>query len=287
MKILIAGDWHGDCNAQSVAHNPSVSVGRSKKASSIMAIDAAAKHGAEHIIQCGDFGLWPGWFGFVFLDRLNAALIESNVQLIWLDGNHEDFDQLDRFVKFNPQNEKGQTFIRSNILYSPRGCGWTWDHKRFLTVGGAHSIDKEWRTEGESWWPQETLTDAQVNGIISNAKARRVKGKPEVDYMFTHDCHPNTPFRHRLKPDLDSQFHREKMREIALAVRPGIWFHGHMHTKYDWKLSYAPPFSEESGKLTQVYGLADGREKDSWGILDTEDDSFTFETDFRKGMFDD
>lgn len=262
-----------------------MSFARSKGAASIKAVDHAVQHGAQHIIQCGDFGLWPGWFGFVYLDRLNAALIEANVQLIWLDGNHEDYDQLERFVKFNPMNDKGQTFIRSNILYSARGCAWTWDDKRFLTVGGAYSIDREWRTPHESWWEQEQLTDSQVKGVINNAVSRRAKGKPEVDYMFTHDCHPSTPFKHRLKDDLESTFHREKMREIAHAVRPSFWWHGHMHERYDWTLGYSKPFSDEDSLETRVFGLADGREKDSWGILDTETDEFLFETDLRKGMF--
>ena len=281
IKLLIAGDWHGDCNAPSVASNTSVHKARSKGASSIVAVDNAVKYGAQWIIQCGDFGLWPGWFCFVYLDRLNAALIEANVHLIWLDGNHEDFDQLERLVKHNPRNDRGQTFIRSNILYSPRGCVFTLDHKRFMTVGGAFSIDKEWRTPHDSWWPQEQITMEQLQIILNQVESGRAKHRPEVDYLFTHDCHPNTPFKHRIKDDVESNLHRRKIATIANAVRPKMWWHGHMHERYDWTLPYGVPFSLEDGQTTEVHGLADGREKDSWGILDTEDNSFIFETDIR------
>lgn len=283
IKVLIAGDWHADCNAPSVAGSVSVEAARKKGAASILAVDNAVKYGAQWIIQVGDWGgTWPGFHGMVFTDRLNAALSQANVHLVWLDGNHEGFDLLDQLVKINPMNQRGQTFIRSNILYSPRGCAWVLDNKRFMTVGGAYSIDKQWRTIHESWWPQEQLTDSQVHGIVANATARRAKDKPEVDYLFTHDCHPNTPFKHRIKDDVESNLHRRKIATIANAVRPKMWWHGHMHEVYDWTLPYGVPFSLEDGQTTEVYGLADGREKDSWGILDTEDDSFIFETDINK-----
>lgn len=286
MKLLIHGDLHGDANAQGAANVVSPDAARKKNAASIIAVDNAVKHGCQFIIQVGDFGLWPGWFGFVYLDRLNAALIEANVRLIWCDGNHEDFDQLERFVKYNPTNQRGQVFIRSNILYSPRGTQWVLDNKRFMTVGGAVSVDREWRKPHESWWEQEQITDVQMQGIINNARARRERGKPEVDYLFTHDCHPHTPFKNRLKPDFDSVVHRDKIKAIVDEVRPRMWWHGHMHERYDWTLPHGVPFSYEDGPTTKIFGLADGREKDSWGILDTETDEFTFDTDFLKGAFD-
>jgi len=286
MKFIIAGDWHGDCNAQSAASNPSPKYARTKKASSIVAIDNAVKYGAEFIIQVGDFGLWPGWFGMVYLDRMNAALIEANVRVIWLDGNHEDFDQLDRLKQYGLKNQRGQFFLRSNILYSPRGTAWVMDNKRFMTVGGAYSIDKEWRKAGESWWPQETLTDNEVLGIVNNARSRRERGKPEVDYLFTHDCHPYTPFKHRLKNDPESNIHRDKIKEIADAVRPKMWWHGHMHEKYVWELPHGVPFDPVEGPVTKVFGLADGREKESWGVLDTETDEFLFESQLKGSIFD-
>ena len=287
MKILVHGDMHGDINAQSVAGNVSVRMARQKNASSIKAVDHAVQHGCEWIIQVGDFGYWVGWSGMVFLDRLNAALIDANIRFIWLDGNHESFDQLEIAVKYAPRNQAGQTFIRSNILYSPRGCAFTMDHKRFMTVGGAYSIDKQYRKAGESWWPQETLTDNEVLGIVNNATARRQKGKPEVDYLFTHDCHPNTPFRARLKNDPESNIHRDKIKAVVSAVQPRFMFHGHMHTKYDWTLPHGVPFDPVEGPVTKVYGLSDGIENGSWGVLNTEDDSFMFDEDLKGSIFDD
>lgn len=223
-------------------------------------------------------GFWPGYSGIVYLDRLNAYCMENDITFTWLDGNHEDHDQLKVLVGLNPQNKNGQTYIRSNIIYSPRGCAWEMDGKRFMTVGGAYSIDKAWRKPHISWWPDETLSDKQLTGIINRANTRRLAGKSEVDYLFTHDCHPNTPFKYRIKMDIESQMHREKMREIANAVRPAMWFHGHMHEKYVWTLGYRPPFTEPEvdEETTDVYGLACDGMDDNCGVLDTATSEFTY-----------
>lgn len=261
MKLLILGDTHGNTRWF------------------VTVIKRAKELNVEWIIQLGDFGLWPGWAGVRYLDDVNRALIEHNVNLIWLDGNHEDFNQLDALVKLQPKNDNGQTYIRSQILYSPRGCLWTMDNKKFMTVGGAVSIDKQWRTAGKSWWPQEQLTELEEFGIVTRAMDRRQKGKPDVDYLFTHDCHPLTPFTHLIN-DPDSDAHRQKMKRIFNAVLPKMWFHGHMHAKYAWPLFHAAPF-DVSDDHTEVYGLECDGCTDSWGILDTETDRFKFASDLR------
>ena len=243
----------------------------------ITAVQRAKELNVEWIIQCGDFGLWPGWAGVRFLDEVNAALIDNKVNLMWLDGNHEDFDQLESLIKLQPKNKNGQTYIRSQILYSPRGCLWEMNNKIFMTVGGAVSIDRKWRVPHESWWPQEQLTDVEVYGIVARAIDRRQKDKPNVDYLFTHDCHPLTPFKN-LIDDPTSSMHRDKIKRIFNAVLPSMWFHGHMHTKYTWPLFHALPFEDFAvgDKHTEVYGLECDGMFYNWGILDTETNKFEF-----------
>lgn len=200
--------------------------------------------------------------------------------MIFIDGNHDFFPMIEGLVAINPKNDHGQTYIRSQILYSPRGCQWKMDGKQFMTVGGAVSVDRAYRTQGKSWWPQEQLTDSEAHGIVARTSARRLAGKPDVDFLFTHDCHPSTPFAYRLRDDPESNIHRDKMKRVFDAVLPKMWFHGHMHSKYVWPLFHAAAF-QISDKHTEVYGLECDGVTDSWGILDTEFYRFKFASDFR------
>lgn len=266
MKALILGDTHGNTQA------------------AIKASIRARQRGAKIIVQCGDFGLWDHFYdGVEFLDKLNEQLGHDRIKLVWTDGNHENHDRLEWYVQNNPKSKNGHTYIRSNILYSPRGHYWTWDNKKFMTVGGAVSIDKDYRLGREQWgekpsgdrtlyWPNEQLTDEQVSHIIKTMDARRVAGKQGIDYLFTHDCSNKTPFRDRLKPDIDSQIHRQRMDEVLKAVRPKMQFHGHMHTKYEWDnwLDY------DGDEPIKTFGLECDGMFWNWGILDTETDTFEF-----------
>lgn len=268
IKFIVAGDFHGN-----EAHARSV-------------VNHAVEHGAEYIFQVGDFGLWPGIEGMKYLDNLNAALQESNRFVVWTDGNHEDHDQLERIVKYNPRTKHGLVYTRSNILYAPRGHAWTWGGKRFMAIGGAVSIDKKYRLSYEQsngkkiWWPGEQLTEAQANGIIADVNARRQRGRQGVDYLFTHDCSDRTPFRERLKPDPESQTHRQRLDRVLRAVQPRFHWHGHMHTRYDWMNPVGEDASEPTGlRWAQTYGLDCDGARDSWGVFDTDDERFAFDTD--------
>lgn len=256
------------------------------------AVRDAVAHGARHIVQVGDFGYWPHKRdGIRFLDEVNAAATEAGVQFVWLDGNHENFDALEGMVPNTAKNDKGMSMLRSNLLYSPRGNSWTWDDQRFMTVGGAVSVDKALRLMEECgdwvdrsgrlhngsgartlWWPQERTTDADVEHA-----AREAQRKP-VDYLFTHDCSDQTPFRYRLKEDPDSKDNRRKIDELLNRVAPRWHFHGHMHTRYAWDRPIPDgawdSFDETS--WTHVRGLECDGMWYNWGILDTRADTFRF-----------
>jgi len=252
MKVLIAGDIHGNAYE------------------SIKLVSHAVSHNASVIIQCGDMGIWPGFDGIEYLDRLNYALREHNRNLLFVPGNHEDYDQLDWYEKNAPRSKAGQVYIRSHILMVPRGCYWKWNGRYFMGVGGAVSVDRQWRTRGKSWWPQEQLTDTEADGIVANMTDRRKNGRPNIDYLFTHDCSDKTPFRDRLKPDVDSKIHRQRMDRVIKAVAPKFHFHGHMHTKYDWM----NPVGDD--QWVQTYGLECDGMLNNWGILNTDTDHFGF-----------
>lgn len=56
--------------------------------------------------------------------------------------------------------------------------------KTIFTFGGATSIDRDYRIEGRSWWPQELPTYDELDEGIANLKRYGNK----VDYIITHSC---------------------------------------------------------------------------------------------------
>jgi hypothetical protein len=125
-----------------------------------------------------------------------------------------------------------------------------------MSVGGAMSVDKRYRAEGLSWWPQEELTDADVEYAQRDGA---------VDVIVSHDCPrgvnipgvgPDTKggVRGDWPPDIlaEAQQHRDKLATICRATTPEWLFHGHYH------ISYASNFD-----ATSVIGLADDR-----GLID-------------------
>lgn len=278
MKVLSIGDTH--CDSQSICN---------------IAIPQAVRNDCKVIIQVGDFGYLEHVqaYGGKFLDTVSKHLVKHDVEMYWLDGNHENHPLL--WEKYPPTEWEppadGAKFceIRPNLWYMPRGTVFTLGHVRCLALGGAFSIDKmrrltielqnrghrkmyssygitdqmdssinEWakQVEGHThWWPTEMITDEQVELAIKNAEAQG-----PVDIMFTHDCPEgvSVPGLHAADkwkyPETNQN--RERLRTVFDAVQPKLLVHGHYHTAYTGRL----PLKEE-GWGCRVEGLAnDGRQ---------------------------
>lgn len=226
------------------------------------AVRHAQKRGIERVVQLGDFGIWPGPGGQRFLDDVESALKDTGVTLHFIDGNHEDFDQIEANVAAGSPNEDGHYEFRPNLFYIPRGTYWNWYGKQWLAMGGAYSIDKSRRKAGLSWWPQETPTYAQLSKAVDN-----VAGGP-VDYLLTHDAMAETPWPRPLIPIQASLQVRHDISSFVKAVRPKMMFHGHYHFPVDWTYG-------ADTWATEVHGLDCDAADGSMGILDTDTDTYT------------
>lgn len=212
-KIFVSGDWHGNVLwAQKM-------------------IELAAEHECSRLVQLGDFGIWPGISGVNFLDKLEKQLLEYDVTLGFVPGNHEDWNQIDSWNM--PKDEHGHQKIRENLFYLGKVNTWTWDDVRFASIGGAVSIDEKWRTPQVDWWPQEQLTYDELN---------QIRALEPVDVLFSHDCPTTIPMR--MMNHLESAMHRGMMNIAADVLRPKTWFHGHMHIHAKYMYNN-----------TEVYGL--------------------------------
>ena len=215
-QIVVAGDWHGNEEwALSVIRRvPGLLAGQSGRL----------------ILQLGDFGVWPDAAGQAYLAHVSAALAAIDAELWFIDGNHEDFPQLDRLARAGGMTPDGRVEVRPRLYHLPRGYRWTWHGRRWLACGGGVSLDRAERTEGVDWWPEEEITDTQEAAVIAG-------GHTEV--MVSHDCPSGVPHTFgRPPPGWDpvdlarNDAHRRRLQRITDAVQPAYVMHGHLHRAY-------------------------------------------------------
>lgn len=190
------------------------------------ALQEAVDAGCSHVVQLGDFGFI--WEHLRTYDAINDAFAEVDIQLIWIDGNHENFDLMSS-IGIDP-NATEPVRTHSHITYIPRGVTFELGGRLCMGFGGAYSIDKYRRTEGSTWWRQETITDEQVQRVVDNPT--------QVDILFTHDVSLVGPtlrmfmLEHNYKMDGMSGANRVRLEQVVNAVKPLSIYHGHMHHNY-------------------------------------------------------
>jgi hypothetical protein len=204
-KYLFLGDTHNDLDfAESAAQR-------------------ARQHDAE-LIQCGDWGfLWPGHNQ---LEQLSDMLVGLGVTMRFIDGNHDDHPTLRKLR--GRIRRHGGTAIAPHVIYQPRGSVYEdEDGTRFLFLGGAPSIDRSLRVEGESWWPEETITEPEFCFARS--------AKSPIHVIVTHDAPDYPP---GFSPKGYPSYQRDQARSLKYVdtlirhQRPTLHVHGHWHARY-------------------------------------------------------
>lgn len=136
-----------------------------------------------------------GDFGFVFFGERNYlsernklnALAGKPYEILFVDGNHEGFDYLTEYpeeIRYGAPVRR----IRDNIFWLQRGYIYTIEGKTFFVMGGAYSMDKEFREAyrqagGEKiWFAQELPSGQEYRRAADNLESCGKK----VDYILTH-----------------------------------------------------------------------------------------------------
>jgi hypothetical protein len=209
MKALILGDVHGcwdDLNvtiSKALRDHPDIT----------------------HIIQCGDFGYgsWGGQKPFKpskgYLDD-EAWEVYHNATRLWLDGNHEDHDQLGR--------DGGDW--QPGWTYMPRGSVLeledTFDDEgrplRIMFYGGATSADKVHRVEGVSWWREEAISYAHMRKVLAETEG-------PIHAIFSHEHPRGIPYSDSRYTEIIGHGDMAALDALREQYKPQWLFFGHHH----------------------------------------------------------
>lgn len=178
------------------------------------------------LIQLGDFGL--GFKSEVrdlqILQRINNVLVEKEVNLFVLRGNHCKKEFWDKNLEY------------SNLKLIKDYTQLTINNNKCLFVGGAISVDRLGRKIGVDYWLDE--------GVIYLSKKELEKiGK--IDYLFIHSapdfCFPRgydapivtgwAKYDKNLIRDLKEE--REYLSLLVKTVKPKYMYRGHFHSTCD------------------------------------------------------
>lgn len=213
-KILIAGDWHKNTMAASL----------------VLSFYAEIKT----IYQVGDFGLWPGESGVKFLQNINDVLASNDQMLYVVLGNHDDYNQAKDFMEAEDGWLQHGTLHLDRIRFAPRSHVWQLNGKTFASLGGAGSIDRNLRVEGESWWCDEEITSSDVEQLKSKLFDAGLFG---IDYFLSHEAPAGL---HRkgfdprpvwITPEVEHYCYQQRvlLRDAVDFAKPKNLFHGHWH----------------------------------------------------------
>lgn len=133
------------------------------------------------IIQVGDWGFYPR----IIEDQKRLFPDGYPCPVYVIDGNHENFN----FLFDQVENDGLWEFI-DNMFYVPRGTVMEIDDYLIGFLGGACSVDIAWRKPVGKWYAQETITENDLQTLISNVDGR------ELDVLVTHAAPAKTIQRH-------------------------------------------------------------------------------------------
>ena len=146
------------------------------------------------------------------------------VNLMFIDGNHENFD----ILKTIPLDETGKGIISEHIFYLSRGCTFELCGKKFLCMGGADSVDRIRRINHISWWEEEKITQEDID---------KVDKTQHYDIILTHAAPQSIVDSHKWElckllyaENLINHDSEGKLEEMMNGLSFDKWYFGHYHS---------------------------------------------------------
>ena len=171
-----------------------------------------------------------------YLDERDKMLKEQlnsyNIKLFCVQGNHEErpenistYKEVDMFG--------GKVFIEEeypNLIFAKNGELYDIDNKKVLVIGGAYSVDKNYRIiYGYPWFKDEQLSKEEMDNILNKYRGQH------IDIVLSHTCPLKYEPTEVFIKDID-QYHVDKSMEkfldkIEQSIDYDKWYCGHYHTE--------------------------------------------------------
>ena len=208
------------------------------------------------ILQCGDFGFWPG---HRFYDPA-TKLHPGTTHVHWIDGNHDDLKALQERQNANQLHLSDSL---PNVIFQPRGSTLPElpDGRTVLFAGGAFSVDNRVRMPGKDWFPDlEVLTEEDLKRFPDPATV-------QIDIVVSHTAPKE--FSAKGLPleqwpawwDRDQDPSCEILSKVLHSYKPSLWFFGHFHL-----------YQEGSYNGCDWYALDHAKGDDRWWMKLPADD---------------
>ena len=166
---------------------------------------------------------------------LKQVLQDMPITFFCIHGNHEERPfNISTYItkKWNG----GTVYYEEefpNILFAKDGEIYNINGKSILVIGGAYSVDKEYRLlKGWSWFKDE-----QPNKEIIKYIEKQITKQRHFDIVLSHTCPIKTEPRHMFLPFID-QSKVDKTTELFLQrvadwITFDNWYFGHFHGHWD------------------------------------------------------
>ena len=163
------------------------------------------------ILQCGDNAYY---WNEPKLGRIKS----QNTKIYFVPGNHENWDMFEERIG---RHGKYPVEVEKNIFMCPIGSTLKINDKIILFVGGANSIDKQYRIPTVSWWSQEILNYNDFEYISDNIE--------KADIVISHTVPEYFNVGSQYTDNINDPT-RKILNLIQYKYNPELWLAGHWHT---------------------------------------------------------
>ena len=166
MSIYLYGDLH-----RTIDLEPLVELSKEKRVTD-----------EDVLIILGDFG--GVWYNekddSEFLNHLADSV--SYKHILFIDGNHENFDSLNKMPIVEMYGNPVHEVLKDKIYHLMRGYKYTIENKTFFAMGGADSIDKHQRIANVDWWSEELPSNEEYERAFKTLDENNFT----FDYVISH-----------------------------------------------------------------------------------------------------
>lgn len=191
------------------------------------------------VIHVGDHGI--NYYGNSGDNNLKEKISKMKPTFIFISGNHDRPPEENCIIYKKNDIIKGDFLFEEEypkILHCPKINIFYINDTKFLTIGGAYSIDKEYRLRNKwNWFENEQISEEEMNTFKQNYKGYN------TDFIISHTSPEKYEPTHLFLPFIDQSKVDKRTENFLEWVETNItykeWFLGHYHSNEQlWDKGY-------------------------------------------------